>query len=150
MSQPNDDQYRAWSDGNDQTRAFDGYGAFGDGGADVGDGASGDVGSRASAEDTRRAIAAAKAAFPAWSRSGIQQRHDILKKASDEILARREELGKLLSREEGKTLAEGIERALGEGIVPIEHLIHGTARCLCLEDDLQGLAACKGASLELL
>lgn len=27
MSQPNDDQYRAWSDGNDQTRAFDGYGA---------------------------------------------------------------------------------------------------------------------------
>lgn len=27
MSQPNDDQYRAWSEGNDQTRAFDGYGA---------------------------------------------------------------------------------------------------------------------------
>ncbi|ANI93334.1 hypothetical protein [Dietzia timorensis] len=27
MSRPNDDQYRAWSEGNDQTRAFDGYGA---------------------------------------------------------------------------------------------------------------------------
>jgi acyl-CoA reductase-like NAD-dependent aldehyde dehydrogenase len=54
------------------------------------------------------AIAAAKAAFPAWSRSTPQVRYDILKKASDEILARREELGRLLSREEGKTLPEGI------------------------------------------
>lgn len=63
---------------------------------------------RATAEDTKRAIAAAKAAFPAWSRSGIQQRHDILKAAAAEILNRKEELGRLLSREEGKTLAEGI------------------------------------------
>jgi aldehyde dehydrogenase (NAD+) len=63
---------------------------------------------RASKADAERAIAAAKAAFPAWSRSGIQQRHDILKKASDEILARKAELGRLLSREEGKTLPEGI------------------------------------------
>src|SRR5699024_8447934 len=54
-----------------------------------------------------RAIAAAKAAFPAWSRSGIQQRHDILKAASDEVLGRRVELGRLLAREEGKTVAEG-------------------------------------------
>ena len=38
----------------------------------------------------------------------MQQRHDILKKIGDEILARKDELGRLLSREEGKTLAEGI------------------------------------------
>jgi aldehyde dehydrogenase (NAD+) len=63
---------------------------------------------RATADDVKTAIAAAKAAFPAWSRSGIQQRHDILKGAADEILRRKEELGTLLSREEGKTLAEGI------------------------------------------
>jgi hypothetical protein len=37
---------------------------------------------RASREQADQAIAAAKAAFPAWSRSGIQQRHDILKKVS--------------------------------------------------------------------
>ena len=49
--------------------------------------------------------------FPAWSRSNPQERYEILKKASDEILARREELGRLLSREEGKTLAEGIGEA---------------------------------------
>src|SRR5690606_36964791 len=40
---------------------------------------------RASREQADQAISAARAAFPAWSRSGIQQRHDILKKVSDEI-----------------------------------------------------------------
>jgi aldehyde dehydrogenase (NAD+) len=61
-----------------------------------------------SAEDTKNAIAAAKAAFPAWSRSGIWERHVILKKAGDEIMARKDELGALLAREEGKTLPEAI------------------------------------------
>jgi aldehyde dehydrogenase (NAD+) len=63
---------------------------------------------RASAAEAERAIAAAYDAFPAWSRSSIQSRHDILKAVGDEILARKEELGRLLSREEGKTLPEGI------------------------------------------
>lgn len=63
---------------------------------------------RASSDDARAAIAAAKAAFPSWSRSGILERHAILKAAANEILARKDELGRLLSREEGKTLAEGI------------------------------------------
>jgi len=61
-----------------------------------------------SADDTKNAIAAAKAAFPAWSRSGIWERHVILKKAGDEIMARKDELGALLAREEGKTLPEAI------------------------------------------
>src|SRR3982750_3955837 len=63
---------------------------------------------RATLDDTRRAMAAAKAAFPAWSRSGILERHSVLTKASQEIMARRAELGALLIREEGKTLPEGI------------------------------------------
>jgi aldehyde dehydrogenase (NAD+) len=63
---------------------------------------------RASKADADKAIAAAKAALPAWSKSGIQQRYEILKATSDEILARKEELGRLLAQEEGKTLAEGI------------------------------------------
>ncbi|MGP2494213.1 aldehyde dehydrogenase family protein [Mesorhizobium sp. PUT5] len=70
---------------------------------------------RATAADTLQAIAAAKAAFPAWSRSGILERHAILRKAADEILARKAELGELLSREEGKTLAEGIGEATRAG-----------------------------------
>lgn len=60
------------------------------------------------AEEAKQAIAAAKAAFPAWSQSGILERHALLKKAADEILARKEELGTLLAREEGKTLPEAI------------------------------------------
>lgn len=66
----------------------------------------------ATVADVADAIAAAKAAFPAWSRSGILERHTILKKASEEILARKDELGALLAREEGKTLPE----ATGETI----------------------------------
>lgn len=63
---------------------------------------------RATQADALNAIAAAKAAFPTWSRSGIMERHAILRKTSDEILARKEELGRLLAREEGKTLPEAI------------------------------------------
>ncbi len=63
---------------------------------------------QAGAEDARNAIAAAKAAFPAWARSGIMERHSILRKTADEILARKEELGALLAREEGKILPEAI------------------------------------------
>ena len=63
---------------------------------------------RATKADTERAIAAARAAFPGWSRSTLQERHDVLKRISDEILARKDELGAILSREEGKTLPEGI------------------------------------------
>ncbi|HSM40007.1 MAG TPA: aldehyde dehydrogenase family protein [Afifellaceae bacterium] len=62
----------------------------------------------ATADDAKAAIAAAKAAFPAWSRSGLLERHTVLRKAADEIVARKDELGTLLAREEGKTLAEGI------------------------------------------
>ncbi|HYC25599.1 MAG TPA: aldehyde dehydrogenase family protein [Roseiarcus sp.] len=70
---------------------------------------------RASAAQVEAAIGAARAAFPSWSRSTPQERHDILLRASTEILARREELGRLLSREEGKTLAEGIGEATRAG-----------------------------------
>nr|WP_233167479.1 aldehyde dehydrogenase family protein [Xylophilus sp. ASV27] len=54
------------------------------------------------------AVQAALAAFPAWSTSGIQSRSEALDKIGTEILARKEELGTLLSREEGKTKPEGI------------------------------------------
>jgi aldehyde dehydrogenase (NAD+) len=70
---------------------------------------------RADAKATERAIAAAKTAFPAWSRGSIQQRHDILKKIGDDILARKDELGRLLAREEGKTLAEGVGETVRAG-----------------------------------
>jgi len=63
---------------------------------------------KADKAQTEKAIAAAKAAFPAWSRSTPQERYDALNKISAEIQSRKEELGRLLAREEGKTLPEGI------------------------------------------
>ena len=61
------------------------------------------------------AVAAARAAFPAWSTGGIQARADALDKIGTEILARKEELGTLLAREEGKTKPEGIGEAARAG-----------------------------------
>jgi aldehyde dehydrogenase (NAD+) len=70
---------------------------------------------RGSRADAEAAIAAARDAFPAWSRSTPQERHDILKRVGDEILARKDELGRILSREEGKTLPEGVGEAVRAG-----------------------------------
>jgi aldehyde dehydrogenase (NAD+) len=70
---------------------------------------------RANETQVRAAIAAARAAFPAWSRGGVQARADVLDKIGNEILARKDELGVLLSREEGKTRPEGIGEATRAG-----------------------------------
>ncbi len=59
------------------------------------------------AAEAEAGIAAAQAAFPAWSLSGLEQRLDILDRIGAELIARKAELGALLAREEGKTLAEG-------------------------------------------
>ena len=63
---------------------------------------------QADAAQVAEAVAAARAAAPAWGLSTPQQRFDVLDAAGSEILARRAELGDLLAREEGKTLPEAI------------------------------------------
>lgn len=60
----------------------------------------------ASREQVAEAVAAARAAGPAWARTTTQLRADILFKIASELFDRREELGELLAREEGKTRAE--------------------------------------------
>lgn len=62
----------------------------------------------ADAHQLDQAVQAARAAFPAWSTSGVQARADALDKIGTEVVARREVLGQLLAREEGKTLPEAI------------------------------------------
>src|SRR5688572_19623345 len=57
---------------------------------------------------THAAIDAAARAFTTWSVSSIQERANILDKAGSDILARKDEIGRLLAREEGKTLPEGV------------------------------------------
>lgn len=62
---------------------------------------------QASAAQLDEAIAAARAAQPIWWAAGIQKRHDVLMAIGTELMARAAEIGTLLAREEGKTLAEG-------------------------------------------
>jgi acyl-CoA reductase-like NAD-dependent aldehyde dehydrogenase len=63
---------------------------------------------QADAAQTNAAVSAAARASGAWATSSIQDRANILDKVGSDILARKDELGRLLAREEGKTLPEGI------------------------------------------
>jgi len=59
------------------------------------------------AADARAALEAAHAAFPAWRALPAKQRAQILKRWNDLIVEHQEDLGRLISREQGKPLAEG-------------------------------------------
>src|SRR5258707_12116024 len=70
---------------------------------------------RADEAQVRAAIAAARAAAPAWSRGPIQARADLLEKIGNEILARKDDLGTLLAPEEGKNKPEAGGQAARPG-----------------------------------
>jgi alpha-ketoglutaric semialdehyde dehydrogenase len=72
---------------------------------------------QASEAEVAAAIAAARAALPGWRATSIQQRFDLLDRVGTEILARKDELGRLLSREEGKTLPEGVGEVVRAGMI---------------------------------
>ena len=60
------------------------------------------------AEDVDAAVTAAAEAFPAWRKTSAIARGQILFKAADILMSRVNEIGAELTREEGKTLKEGI------------------------------------------
>ncbi len=62
---------------------------------------------QASPEQARAAIAAAREAQPSWYASGLEARYNALLSIGRELIERAEELGRELSREEGKPFAEG-------------------------------------------
>lgn len=72
---------------------------------------------QADAAQLDAAVSAAEAAFAAWSTGGVQARADALDKIGSEILARREELGILLAREEGKTYPEAVGEVTRAGYI---------------------------------
>ena len=59
------------------------------------------------AADARAAIDAAQAAFPAWRATTAKHRAQLLKRWNDLIVAQQDELGRLVSLEQGKPIAEG-------------------------------------------
>lgn len=77
----------------------------------IGDYAQGDK------KQAEEAIEAARDAATDWAQIGIQARADALDKVGAEILERREELGRLLAREEGKTLKEAMGEVARAGYI---------------------------------
>jgi acyl-CoA reductase-like NAD-dependent aldehyde dehydrogenase len=71
----------------------------------------------ADARLTEDAIRAAAAARASWADSTPQRRFDVLDFVGSEILARKDEFGRLLAREEGKTLPEAIGEATRAGMI---------------------------------
>ncbi len=69
----------------------------------------------AAAADVDAAVQAAQAAWPGWWDAGPQARANVLDAVGSALIARKDEIGRMLSREEGKTLAEGIGETLRAG-----------------------------------
>ena len=70
------------------------------------------------AAETRRAIEAAERAFRTWSRTTAKERAKILRKWFDLMMANQEDLAIIMTREQGKPLAESRgEIAYGAGFV---------------------------------
>ena len=62
---------------------------------------------QASGDQLEAALAAARTAQAEWAGYGMERKQAVLMAIGNELMARAEELGTLLSREEGKPLAEG-------------------------------------------
>lgn len=56
--------------------------------------------------EAERAVAAAQAALPAWRAKSAKERSQILRKWFDLMMAHQEDLGKILTLEQGKPLPE--------------------------------------------
>ncbi|MBF8780185.1 aldehyde dehydrogenase family protein [Pseudomonas fulva] len=72
---------------------------------------------RADAFQAQMAVDAAYDALPAWRRLTAEQRSDALDRIGSEILARKDDLARLLAREEGKTLPEATVEVVRAGRV---------------------------------
>ncbi len=78
---------------------------------------------RSAREDVDRAVAAAQAAFPEWSRTPAPARGDILRRVGDLLTERKDEIARAATREMGKVLTEtrgdvqeGIDTAYYAGV----------------------------------
>lgn len=68
---------------------------------------------RASEDQLNQAVAAAKAAFPAWSGQSIDERKAVVGKIADLIEANAQELAQLLTQEQGKPVADAMGEVYG-------------------------------------
>lgn len=87
---------------------------------------------QADAAQLDEALDAARRAQAIWWRAGVQKRHDVLMAIGNELMARAEEIGRLVSREEGKPLVEGKGEVYRAG----QFFTYYAAEALRLQGDL--------------
>src|ERR1700751_5589909 len=68
---------------------------------------------RASKDQLEKAVAAAKAAYPAWAATPIEERRKLVIKMADVTEANSSELARILTSEQGKPLADATGEVLG-------------------------------------
>ncbi len=68
---------------------------------------------RASLDQLNQAVAAAKAAFPAWAATPINERRKLIAQLADVIEQNTDELARLLTREQGKPIADATGEVQG-------------------------------------
>ncbi|WP_421846605.1 aldehyde dehydrogenase family protein [Novosphingobium sp.] len=97
---------------------------------------------RASVRQADAAIAAAKAAQPAWGGLGFAERSAKLNELADAIVARRDEFARILTQEQGKPLPEALgEVAWTEGF--LRHYATLDLPDRVIQDDAAGYIAVK-------
>lgn len=69
--------------------------------------------SRASERQLDEAVAAAKAAFPGWAAQPVAERRAAMLKIAETLEANADELARILTGEQGKTLSESKREAMG-------------------------------------
>ena len=87
---------------------------------------------QASGDQLDLAIEAAHRAQGQWWAAGIQKRHDVLMAIGTEMMARAEEIGRIIAREEGKPAAEGKGEVYRAG----QFFTYFAAECLRNQGDL--------------
>ncbi len=75
------------------------------------------------ASDVDRAVAAAKAAFPAFSRTSRKERLDLLRRILSEYNKRRDDIAAVLSQEMGAPLTFATRRQAATGTGHLERMI---------------------------
>jgi acyl-CoA reductase-like NAD-dependent aldehyde dehydrogenase len=88
------------------------------------------------AAQAAEAVAAARAAFPAWSGQSFRDRARVLERAHDLVLAQAEDIAALIAREQGKPAAEAHLVEVFPALEALDHLA-GHAEELLRDDALQ-------------
>ena len=70
---------------------------------------------QASADEVEQAIVSARQGAKLWGAAPLETRYQVLMSIGNELIQRSESLGELLSREEGKTRAEGVGEVVRSG-----------------------------------